>query len=730
MTQATGDIFGQASCTSLNLPSVGKLSVENRDCEDFANSDLRGPCNLNGSRAKMEEHWHDTSATDLDRLFREAHASSRQNEFDCWNKSFLKAMLEFHAAKAEDQLQASRMRNAELLQRSQLLEQVLHSRRSQYAMRLFGPKGVGASGVDPSPVDESGFSGEPTPSSSSVTVAKETHVVSASPAASGRQASASQPWHSAAEFPPGSWRYFGARVPRTRKRLVRAELCQALRSIGLRHVESLFEESSQPIRNHGFGADCDADGDVCSGSQRGTRSHSQRNADPRPSSAALSPLSADASKRHASQSSLPSGWKTTLQAHSDSARSVAFTSDTSAAGPLLVSCGEDSLVKVWNLSDTESDDRESWPKDSAEALTTFRGHGDAVLSLALSSAPGDGGTLVVSGDVRGQLCAWLLPSAWGTCSDDPSTPLLSSRSQIQFRKVPDAHCDAIWSLCFHPEAHGLLGSVGADGCIRLWRCASDNDFASPSPPTVALLHDVYTAAPQPQDSVDIIGLDQPTSLAWMPWSSAHIFAGFTSSSCAMFDAEACAIVHSFGGVREAESGESSNGRGAADTESIASSTASAVMSVACQSMHLIAAGYADRRVRLFCPTTGRQVMDLEGHTDAVSSICFGSAGSARGSSEYELATGCHDGVLRIFDIRTGCCSRSVSPSDHKSVAAIHSVFHGGDRVVTAGSDGNVVIFGLTERGNCAGGGGSTGGSGSRSRASSACTVRSLKSTME
>merc|ERR1711879_691168 len=75
---------------------------------------------------------------------------------------------------------------------------------------------------------------------------------------------------------------------------------------------------------------------------------------------------------------------------------------------------------------------------------------------------------------------------------------------------------------------------------------------------------------------------------------------------------------------------------------------------------------------------------------------FAERGQERRSSRcYEVATGSHDGSLRIFDIRTGCCRQETPLHQQKFGEACHYVSYGGSRLATAGADANIMVLGPT-----------------------------------
>ncbi|CAE8593558.1 unnamed protein product, partial [Polarella glacialis] len=96
--------------------------------------------------------------------------------------------------------------------------------------------------------------------------------------------------------------------------------------------------------------------------------------------------------------------------------------------------------------------------------------------------------------------------------------------------------------------------------------------------------------------------------------------------------------------------------------------AAAVLAIAChRSQDLAVSGHVDRCARVFSPLTGRQICELSGHGDVVTAVALDPFGTG-----FEIATGCHDGILRLFDIRTSRCFQEVTLHERMHDEAIHS----------------------------------------------------------
>eukprot|EP00434_Breviolum_minutum_P008786 symbB.v1.2.007746.t2/scaffold480.1/size253386/8 len=94
----------------------------------------------------------------------------------------------------------------------------------------------------------------------------------------------------------------------------------------------------------------------------------------------------------------------------------------------------------------------------------------------------------------------------------------------------------------------------------------------------------------------------------------------------------------------------------------------------------------------------RSIHELKDCVDAVASLglAFAEVTSVAldpFGSGFEVATGSHDGTLRIFDLRNCNCVQEIPLHAASGQGdAIHCVCHGGDFVVTAGADATVNLL--------------------------------------
>jgi len=359
-------------------------------------------------------------------------------------------------------------------------------------------------------------------------------------------------------------------------------------------------------------------------------------------------------------------WKVALRSHLDAVRGVTCDED------VLLSCGEDATIKAWDMSVFRRPDLDLRQLEDTEPYATYRGHAGAVLALARNPEE----SVFFSAGRDATVRAWRMLAALDHDLYEPALPGTPRVSDTCLRCL-SGHEDAVWALCSRPRT-GLLASASADGTVRLWReaaAAADAGAPGEEEPSPELRVLALPAPPPPGESVgETRGRDVPTALAWFPRSGALLLAGFMSSMCAVFDVERGCVL-----------------RSVATAPAAGARSAGAATAMACHpALDLAVAGHADGRAQVFCASTGQATLTLEGHGAAVSAL----AADPRGG--FGVATGSHDGALRLFDIRTGGCLWTAHIHQRKFDEAVNCVVHSGDRLVTAGADANIVMLSLME----------------------------------
>lgn len=333
----------------------------------------------------------------------------------------------------------------------------------------------------------------------------------------------------------------------------------------------------------------------------------------------------------------------TLSSHLDGARRVLCNSSSG----LLASCGEDSLVKLWDLSLLWRGSTEDW-----EPLATFRGHAGAVLALALQPQE----QLLFSAGMDRTIRAWQIPPK----SFDPYGASAGALLQPAVTRS-DCHGECIWDLQHHPQLP-ILASASADGSVTLWPAEVSALKKSAEKAVIRPGH--LAATPRRKESRAGKADDVPTCVAWVPADAAKLVAGYTSSRLAFYD------------VKRGD-----------QVVSLQSSVGAAVTSVSCDQIQLLVAlGLTDGSARLVDVKSRKIVGILSEHTDVVTSV---SIDPVKG---HCLLTGCHDGFLRCFDLRNGKCSQQLRVAGAKYSEAVHSVCHSDCLIAAAEASGSITVF--------------------------------------
>lgn len=432
------------------------------------------------------------------------------------------------------------------------------------------------------------------------------------------------------------------RLPQSRETACRPVLLERLRCAGLSAAAVRLEDRS------GAGAGV-------AGTNGGGCPSSERSGSPR-----QRPSAEDA--RETPGLPLPT-WKRrwTLRSHLDGARSICCDESMD----VLISCGEDALVKGWDLQALRRGAPET---DELEPYVTFRGHTAAV--MALSYRPQD--RVLFSAGMDCSIRAWHLPDSGSYNSYGVN--MVAKRGSIRLGSLV-GHQNCVWSLARHPHLP-YLASASADGSIGLWAaeaeslaqetCAMEASLVVNFPPSSSTSGASSEALQQ--------SLDIPSCVSWVCTDATKVLGGYASSRVALFDAR-----------RESQvldlfpTGTSAKGSVQEDNER-------GVTSACCHRVQQLAVtGHRDNCARLIDLNSGRFIASFTEHADAVTSV------SIDASKGNYIATGCHDGCARIFDLRTGRCLQRLQLHESKYDESLHCALLHEKLLATAGADGSVII---------------------------------------
>ncbi|WFC96554.1 1,2-dihydroxy-3-keto-5-methylthiopentene dioxygenase [Malassezia brasiliensis] len=356
--------------------------------------------------------------------------------------------------------------------------------------------------------------------------------------------------------------------------------------------------------------------------------------------------------------------KCSIPAHFDSVRATVFDYNADR----LYTASDDATIKHWSTkNETEG--------LSADLLTTLRGHEAGVTCLALSKER----QFLYSGGLDATVRAWALPAPGETTEPSTSTVLAT---------VPKA----VWGLALFPyggQDDALLGSVSADGLVRLWWTDSEKGER------LHLSWDYFGSDPHNETLEERAQMDTlpvPTSITAVPAS-----------------VRVCAVSFSNGVVKtfSLETGQ--------ELKRLVSGTLArpecvnkhANMVVAHPTLPLVATAQENSYIHMYDVMTGACTMSLHAHGDSVSCIDIDPSG-------LTLVSGSHDCTVRFWDIgspesrdgaeqgalhasqsHSAVCFQEIRPHEVKANEGVLSVVYHASAplVATSGADGVVRLFG-------------------------------------
>uniref|UniRef100_K3WU45 Striatin N-terminal domain-containing protein n=1 Tax=Globisporangium ultimum (strain ATCC 200006 / CBS 805.95 / DAOM BR144) TaxID=431595 RepID=K3WU45_GLOUD len=359
----------------------------------------------------------------------------------------------------------------------------------------------------------------------------------------------------------------------------------------------------------------------------------------------------------------PHKLKVKLSGHMDGVRAIAFH----PTEPLVVSGSEDCTVKVWNLASVISGPP-SQRTTEMDSLLTVRTHTQSVLSVAIISAenyPNNGlqraGAFVTAGR-DGAIGLFSLP----VTESERGEPFTFEEYQgLKSHVVKRAHDDAIWDLHAHPLSN-VLFSAGSDGVVRTWGVSSDLTLKSEL--RCAAKGSPKTAGHSSRGSL------VPTSVHTLLSDSKTCVAGYTSGALSQYDFHGEQLIQL---LRHS------------DFDSFGPNSREGQVNqvVVHPTMPVVIAAHQDRKIRMYDMRAGECIGTVTAHQDAVSSISIDASG-------LYLATGGHDGSLRIWSVAERHCVFEQSAHRPKMGEAVHAVAYHQTRnfIATGGADCTIKIF--------------------------------------
>jgi len=323
--------------------------------------------------------------------------------------------------------------------------------------------------------------------------------------------------------------------------------------------------------------------------------------------------------------------------------------------------------------------------DELEPYVTLRGHRSPVLALALKPQDRTQDRRVLfSAGTDFHIRAWYLPDP--RVFNAYSSNLTAQQNAMRAGCLV-GHNDNVWSLQHHPHGPRLL-SASSDGCVGVWGAeggdgASDGGHLEQGAMQASFELRALRSDESTREASAEQRLDVPAAAVWMPTDVTKFLAGYTSARLAVFDVKCGTLVLDLPPPAPAAANSQTSPSTAASL-AVATRHAGGVTSLCCHGvMTLAAVGHVDCCARLVDLVSGRYVATLAEHPAVVTSVSIDANGTT-------LVTGCHDGRVRSYDLRTGRCLQSLRFHWSKYDEAVHCVSQTATMLASGGADGNVV----------------------------------------
>ncbi|KAH8726251.1 putative WD-repeat protein [Phaeosphaeriaceae sp. PMI808] len=327
----------------------------------------------------------------------------------------------------------------------------------------------------------------------------------------------------------------------------------------------------------------------------------------------------------------------TLEGHSDSVRSVAFSHNSTR----LASASYDGTVKIWDAS-------------SGTCLQTLEGHSDSVNSVAFSHDS----TRLASASYDGTVKIWDASS--GTCL-----------------QTLEGHNSYVSSVAFSHDST-RLASASYNGTVKIWdassgTCLQTLEGHSDSVNSVAFSHNSTQLASASDDgTVKIWDASSGTCLQTLEG-----YSGLVNSVAFSHDSTRLASASSYGTIKI---WDASSGTCLQTLEDHSSSVRSVAFS---HDSTRLASASGDDTVKIWDASSGTCLQTLEGHSSLVRSVAF-SHDSTR------LASASDDETVKIWDASNGTCLQTLE--GHSGSVWSVAFSYDSTRLASASSYGTTKIW--------------------------------------
>ncbi|GAA6619659.1 NB-ARC domain-containing protein [Scytonema sp. NUACC26] len=337
----------------------------------------------------------------------------------------------------------------------------------------------------------------------------------------------------------------------------------------------------------------------------------------------------------------------TLQGHTFWVYAIALSSD----GRTLVSGSFDRTVKIWDTS-------------TGQCLQTLRGHTNFILSVALNqedriAASAGFDQVVKLWDVGTGECLQTLHGhtnqIWSVAFS-PEGHSIASSSFDRTVKLWDVragqclqtlrgHTNEVHSVAFSPKGQTLI-SGSDDRTVRVWDVGTGECLQTLQGHT----NQIRSVAFSPEGQILASGSFDRTIKLWniRTGQCLKTLEGHLGQVWTVAFNSGCDLLASAGGDQTVRVWDISTGR---CLQTLRGHSGAVWFVAFCPDSKMLASASEDRTVKLWDVSTGQCLQTLQGHADAVWSVAFCSTSDI-------LASGSSDNTVKLWNVRTGQCLRT------------------------------------------------------------------------
>lgn len=356
-------------------------------------------------------------------------------------------------------------------------------------------------------------------------------------------------------------------------------------------------------------------------------------------------------------------------AHERWVRSVAFSPDSQ----MLASSSYDKTIKLWDIK-------------TQQCLKTLRGHRQAVSAICFSQQRG--AIAFSPSGVGAHGCATLLASS----SFDRAVKLWDVTTG-ECLKTFLGHSNRVWTIAFHPNAKQLI-SGGDDHATKLWniktgRCTKTIIGHTNAVLSLALSPDgCYLASGHEDQTIRLWDIKNGTLLKTLREHTNRVWS-------VAFQPVTPLTPLGKGGTKQ--------GQGILTSNSADYKIDSTPNNPGCGGKNIrgiLASGSADYTIKLWDYNSGNCLQTLSGHSSWVWSLAFHPLlpnSLYQGGLGGILASGSYDQTVKLWDIETGECLKTLQGHSSPVVCVAYSP---DGKLLASGEFDGVIKMWDAETGNC------------------------------